>query len=704
MAEELAKPEPHVDVDSAKPDPQPIIAVDTPLLRIDAVVKKFGALRAVDRLSLEIRAGEFFALLGPSGCGKTTLLRMLAGFETPDEGRILLDGKDIARVLPHQRPVNMMFQNYALFPHLSVRDNIAFGLKRAGMPRSKIDARVAELVALVRLEGLEKRRPDQLSGGQKQRVALARSLARRPQVLLLDEPLAALDKKLRESTQAELKEVQRRLGMTFIIVTHDQEEAMTVADRIGVMDNGRLEQVATPRQLYEAPNSRWIAEFVGDVNIFEGQILEGQVARRGRSAGDFDAQRRHHRGRRAAPTGHQNHRLRRDPPRKGQAVAARPGVGRGQCACDQPAGRRRHRRRLSRRSHHLQGQARHRRDVAFVDGQHGAARHRCLQRRPARGGVVHPRRLRGAGSMSARHIFARPARLAAIAPYLWMALFFLVPFGFVLKISLSQTAIAQPPYLPVFDLTQGLAAIRAAFAALSLDNFRLLVSDDLYVLSYLRSLVVAAVSTSILLLIGYPIAYGMARLPQRWQPIAMMLVIVPFWTSFLIRIYAWINILQHDGLLNKVLLALHLVAAPVVWLSTDSAMYLGIVYSYLPFMILPLYATLARMDPALLEAAGDLGASPRRAFWLVTFPLSWPGVAAGVLLCFIPIVGEFVIPDLLAGSDSLMIGQTLWLEFFTNKDWPVASAAAAGAACWYCCWRRWRSTTGCGAASSKAAG
>jgi putrescine transport system permease protein len=278
--------------------------------------------------------------------------------------------------------------------------------------------------------------------------------------------------------------------------------------------------------------------------------------------------------------------------------------------------------------------------------------------------------------MSARRIFARPARLAALAPYLWMVLFFLVPFGFVLKISLSQTAIAQPPYLPVFDLTQGWAAIKAAFAALSLDNFRLLVADDLYVLSYLRSLAVAFISTSILLVIGYPIAYGMARLPQRWQNVAMMLVIVPFWTSFLIRIYAWINILQHDGLLNKMLLALHVVSAPVVWLSTDSAMYLGIVYSYLPFMILPLYATLAKMDPALLEAAGDLGSSPRQAFWLVTFPLSLPGVAAGVLLCFIPIVGEFVIPDLLAGSDQMMIGQTLWLEFFTNKDWPVASATA----------------------------
>ena len=278
--------------------------------------------------------------------------------------------------------------------------------------------------------------------------------------------------------------------------------------------------------------------------------------------------------------------------------------------------------------------------------------------------------------MSASSIFTRPARLAAIAPYLWMVLFFLAPFFFVLKISLSQTAIAQPPYVPVFDFTEGLEAIKAAFAALSLDNFKLLVTDDLYVLSYLRSIAVAAISTSILLAIGYPIAHGMARLSRGWQTVAMMLVIVPFWTSFLIRIYAWINILQHDGLLNQILLKLHLVSMPVVWLSTDSAMYLGIVYSYLPFMILPLYATLAKMDPALLEAASDLGASPAGAFWLVTFPLSLPGMAAGALLCFIPIVGEFVIPDLLAGSDSLMIGQTLWLEFFTNKDWPVASAAA----------------------------
>src|ERR1700676_650827 len=264
MAEELSKTDADAEV------------AQIPLLRIDAVVKKFGVFRAVDRLSLDIRAGEFFALLGPSGCGKTTLLRMLAGFETPDEGRILLDGKDIAKVPPHQRPVNMMFQNYALFPHLDVRDNIAFGLKRAGMSRLQINTRVAEMVALVKLAGFERRKPDQLSGGQRQRVALARSLAKRPQVLLLDEPMAALDKKLREETQFELMDLHARLGTAFVIVTHDQEEAMTVAHRIAVMDRGRVVQVATPPELYEQPQSRWVAQFVGDVNLIEGGVVEAR--------------------------------------------------------------------------------------------------------------------------------------------------------------------------------------------------------------------------------------------------------------------------------------------------------------------------------------------------------------------------------------------------------------------------------------------
>ncbi len=278
--------------------------------------------------------------------------------------------------------------------------------------------------------------------------------------------------------------------------------------------------------------------------------------------------------------------------------------------------------------------------------------------------------------MSASRNFSRPARIAAIAPYLWMAIFFLVPFLFILKISLSQTAIAQPPYEPVFDFAQGFQGLTTAAGRLGLENFRLLVSDDLYLLSYLRSITVAAVSTLILVLLGYPVAYGMSRLPRGWQTVAMLLVIVPFWTSFLIRIYAWINILQRDGLLNDVLVALRIVSAPIAWLSTDTAMYIGIVYSYLPFMVLPLYATLSKMDASLLEAAADLGCSRLRAFWLVTWPLSLPGIGAGALLCFIPITGEFVIPDLLAGSGQMMIGQTLWAEFFTNRDWPVASALA----------------------------
>jgi putrescine transport system ATP-binding protein len=245
-----------------------------PLVRFEAVSKRFGPIAAVDRLTLEIAQGEFFALLGPSGCGKTTLLRMLAGFETPNEGRILLDGEDIVAVPPHQRPVNMMFQNYALFPHLTVEGNIAFGLRQEDVSKAEIAERVAEMLALTRLQGFGGRRIDQLSGGQRQRVALARSLIKRPRVLLLDEPLAALDKKLRAETQFELMELQRKLGTTFVIVTHDQEEAMIVADRIAVMDRGRLVQVAAPAEVYERPNSRWVADFIGEVTLIEGRMAD----------------------------------------------------------------------------------------------------------------------------------------------------------------------------------------------------------------------------------------------------------------------------------------------------------------------------------------------------------------------------------------------------------------------------------------------
>ena len=241
-----------------------------PLIRCKGIVKKFGTFTAIRDLDLDIYEKEFFALLGASGCGKTTLMRMLAGFEAPTEGQIVIGGQDMAQVPPNKRPVNMMFQSYALFPHLSVWDNIAFGLRREGASKDRIEERVGEMLRLTRLEQFARRKPHQISGGQRQRVALARSLAKAPKLLLLDEPLGALDKKLRQDTQFELMDIQERTGTTFVIVTHDQEEAMTVASRVAVMDQGRLVQVDTPADIYEQPNSVYVADFIGDVNILEG--------------------------------------------------------------------------------------------------------------------------------------------------------------------------------------------------------------------------------------------------------------------------------------------------------------------------------------------------------------------------------------------------------------------------------------------------
>jgi len=245
-------------------------------VQIEHVTKSFGDFKAVDDVSLKIYQGEIFCLLGASGCGKTTLLRMLGGFETPSSGRILIDGEDMTGVPPYERPVNMMFQSYALFPHMSVEQNVAFGLKQDRVPKAEITERVATMLDLVKLGGFGKRKPHQLSGGQRQRVALARSLVKRPKLLLLDEPLGALDKKLREHTQFELIGLQDKLGVTFLVVTHDQEEAMTLASRIGVMDHGEIVQAGTPLEIYEFPSSKFVADFVGTVNIFEGKLIEDE--------------------------------------------------------------------------------------------------------------------------------------------------------------------------------------------------------------------------------------------------------------------------------------------------------------------------------------------------------------------------------------------------------------------------------------------
>jgi putrescine transport system permease protein len=264
-------------------------------------------------------------------------------------------------------------------------------------------------------------------------------------------------------------------------------------------------------------------------------------------------------------------------------------------------------------------------------------------------------------------------RLVTWIPFIWLLVFFLVPFLIVLKISLSQVAMAQPPYVPVFN---SLADVFDKVREFTIENYLWLTRDNLYLRAYLSSLWIAFVSTLITLIIGYPIAYGMARAPRGIRPLLVMLVILPFWTSFLIRVYAWIGILKPEGLLNQLLIWLGIIDQPLIITNTNTAVYIGIVYSYLPFMVLPLYASLERLDQSLLEAAADLGSPPLRSFWQITFPLSLPGVLAGSLLVFIPVVGEFVIPDLLGGSETLMIGRTLWNEFFLNRDWPVASAVA----------------------------
>jgi putrescine transport system ATP-binding protein len=531
-----------------------------PYISFENVTKVFGDFTAVDDLSLDIYEKEFFALLGGSGSGKSTLLRMLAGFDEPTKGRILLDGQDLRGIPPYRRPLNMMFQSYALFPHMTVEANVAFGLKQEGMPKADIGARVKEMLKLVKLEQFSKRKPHQLSGGQRQRVALARSVAKRPKVLLLDEPLGALDKKLREETQFELMDLQQSLGLTFVIVTHDQEEAMTMADRIAILDKGQIMQVATPAEIYEAPTSRFVANFVGNVNMFEGTVAAreantARITRRQRS-GDHRRERRR-RGCR------QRRRLRR-PPGEDQGLVAPAGRH------GQRHGGRNLRSRLSRRHDYLsrtasgrsggEGQraeqlAPHRRPADLERPRLDILPAGCRRRADAVGAADEQRRRRhsrlrsirrrralsaftrrAGGDGTARH--HRPLSLAAL----------LLPRSFIIvfKISLSTTAIAMPPYTPVFSLEEGLSGLWSQLGELNIDNYLWLTDDPLYFNAYVSSVWIAGVSTLLALLVGYPIAYGMARAPASLRPTLLMLVILPFWTSFLIRVYAWIGILKPE--------------------------------------------------------------------------------------------------------------------------------------------------------------
>ncbi len=508
------------------------------------------------------------------------------------------------------------------------------------------------MLDLVKLGSLAARKPAQLSGGERQRVALARALVKEPKLLLLDEPLTALDRKLREETRVELVRIQERVGITFLMVTHDQEEAMSMASRVAVMNEGRIAQVGAPREVYENPANRFVADFLGAVNLFAGIVAaqDGGIARiDSAEAGATLA--------------------------VAQRVAPGPrGRGRGEAGEDRAwSGRTRGRRQCPRRAKSKRSRTAARpRPIAWRSRPARSCASPCRTACAKRARWRRARRYFCRGAPTRRSCSRNerePSRRALVLapPALWLGLFFLAPFVIVLGISLAEQAMGIPPYAPLIS--------HGALDA-SLANYALLASDPLYATAYLDAVLYAAFATALALLVGYPMAYAVVRAPKRWRGVLLLLIILPFWTSFLIRVYAWIGLLQNNGLINSALLDLGLIKTPLPLLNSLFAVQVGLVYSYLPFMVLPLYAALEKLDPALIEAAFDLGCRPSAAFLRVTLPLSVPGIVAGVLLVFIPMCGEFVIPDLLGGPGTLMIGKVLWDEFFTNRDWPMASAVA----------------------------
>ena len=565
-------------------------------LRLRRLTKEFANFTAVKTLDLDVPSGSFFALLGPSGCGKTTTLRMVAGLETPTSGTIQLGDRDITWDKPYKRPVNTVFQNYALFPHLDIFENVAFGLRRR--KDKGVDEQVRQMLDLVELDSQARKKPAQLSGGQQQRVALARALINRPEVLLLDEPLGALDLKLRRSMQIELKRIQTEVGLTFVHVTHDQEEAMTMADTIAVMNAGVIEQMGAPGELYDNPQTTFVANFLGQSNLIEGRIKgrEGDfvvVDMKGVLA-SIPAERAHVSGTA------ERARLGRDPP--GEGAHRRRGRGHRRPRQQHPR-RRGQRRQLRRRQHAVPRpdavgpgdpglRAEHRPPPALPPGRAGRPLLATRVRVPPR---PQPGRRRGRRPRGRRAVTAATvggARVAASEPdepeerhverrkltgywlllpgTLWLVVFFVVPL---------YSLVATSLYNPTGSVLQGYEM------DWSFSNY----SDALqaYWRPLVRSLLYGAVATLICLVLGYVLAYAIAFKSGRWKNLMLILVIAPFFTSFLVRTLSWKLLLRDDGFIVNTLQFLHLMSADGRLLATPVAVIAGLVYNFLPFMVLP---------------------------------------------------------------------------------------------------------------------
>ena len=594
-------------------------------------------------------------MLGPSGSGKTTCLRMIGGFTLPTSGRILIGGQDVSHLPPYARPVNTVFQDYALFPHMNIRDNVAYGLMVQGVEKAQRHARAEQMLDLVRLSGVGARRPGQLSGGQRQRVALARALINQPQVLLLDEPLGALDLKLREQMQTELKALQRQLGITFLFITHDQHEALSMSDRIGVFNNGRLEQVGAPQAIYNRPATRFVAEFVGAANVFDGA--------RAREIAGVDSVM-----------------LRPERIRLGAAPQARLS---GAVIDAQYFGS------FSRVRVDWAGEAV---SVDLNPELHpelptpGDTVHLHWQ-----ADAVHPLQTAGARTMSVA-LTAAPQPMPRAGALRWLSDLLYTRRGLLLA------ALLGPPLLwfGVVYLGSLFALLANSFftldefsgvvdrSQLSLNNFREMTSPA-NVDVVLRTVLMAVSVTLACGLIAFPIAYYMARYARGPQKALLYIaVMLPLWSSYLVRLYAWKLLLAKEGAISWVLAEVHmtwlldaLLSTPGIGGNSLSFSRLGtfivFVYMWLPFMILPIQAAIERIPGSLLEASSDLGARSGTTFWQVIFPLAMPGIAAGSIFTFSLTLGDYIIPQVI-GDSTLFIGQVVYRQQGVAGNVPFAAA------------------------------
>ena len=632
-------------------------------------VKRFGAVTALAGVSLTIRDNEFFTLLGPSGCGKTTLLRLIAGFEEITEGEILLYGEDIGTLPPNRRPINTVFQHYALFPHMTVAENVAFGMRRLGWSKADIEDQTVRILDLVKLGDLAARRPAQLSGGQQQRVALARAMAPRPKVLLLDEPLSALDLKLRQAMRIELKQIQEETGITFVFVTHDQEEALTMSDRIAVMSAGEIRQVGTPHEIYEAPVDRFVADFIGETNVLDVTVQRGPDGAwysRLPNGAAFPCQAA------GTPPDGRRRRARADPPgaplpraRGGVRHAASPawstrpstsaptfstasGWTRGRTSW------------CARRMWRRRGALSHRRP--------GRARHRP-RRRPAPGGLM-------AGELASTRAVSRtfaPVRTPLLIPT-WVIIGFFLVAPVLMMLAYS------------FLTKEFRGGVIWEFSLAAYDQFifdRGLFGDEApqiewtYIVIFVRSIIQAAVATLLCLIIGFPTAYFIATRSPATRSMWLFLVTVPYWVNLLIRTVSMKFLIRDNGPLNEALMGLGVISEPIALINTDFAVQLGLFYSYLPFMVLPIYASVERYDFALSEAAADLYANRWTILRRVILPIVRPGIVAGCILVFVPSLGAFLAPDLLGGAKNFLIGSLIEEQFKGNAgNWPFGAAAS----------------------------